>query len=100
MLSAALAIKRFAINDGVTVTTNRTVRLHNKLAGMATQYRASERQDMADAEWQYYAVAPEFTLSPGAGLKRVYLQVRRHSTVNGATLESVSPIVKDSIRLN
>lgn len=97
--SAGLAVSRFAINEGAAETAGRTVKLHNKLTGMATQYRASESQDLEGVDWQYYDTAPEFSLSAGAGVKRVYLQVRRHSTVNGATLETLSPVVQDSIRL-
>lgn len=97
--AAGLAVRRFTINKGQKVTDSRTVSLHNSVTGTATQYRASERRDMQGAEWQYYSAAPEFTLSEGTGLKRVYLQVRRHSTVNGATLETVSPVVQDSITL-
>ena len=49
LTSTELAVRRFEINDGVSVTTNRTVRLHNKLSGMATHYRASDREDMEGA---------------------------------------------------
>jgi hypothetical protein len=97
--SVELQVRRFTINKGAKQTDNRTVSLDNSVSGMATQYRASERRDMEGAEWQYYATAPEFTLSEGPGLKRIYLQVRRHSTVNGATLETFSPVVQDTIRL-
>ncbi len=97
--SAVLEIRRFTIDKGAKQTSNRVVSLNNSVSGMATQFRASERRDMEGAEWQYYATAPEFTLSEGPGLKRIYLQVRRHSTVNGATLETLSPVVQDTIRL-
>lgn len=99
LASSGLVVSQFRINAGAAATDSRTIRLNNSLNGMATQYRASERSDMDGAEWQYYAGAPEFMLSSGAGVKRVYLQVRRHSTVNGATLETVSPVVADSIQL-
>lgn len=97
--AGGLHIKQFTINKGASTTSSRTIKLNNKLTGMATQYRASEQADLADSEWQYYAAAPEFTLSSGAGVKQVYLQVRRHATVNGATMETVSPVVRDSIRI-
>jgi hypothetical protein len=99
LTSAGLLVRQFRINAGATSTDNRNVNLNHSLSGAATEYRASERRDMAGAEWQTYAAAPQFTLSEGAGVKRVYLQVRRHSTVNGASLESLSPVVQDSIRL-
>ncbi|MDX1697171.1 MAG: hypothetical protein R3308_02745, partial [Thiohalobacterales bacterium] len=97
--ASGLAIRRYAINNGAREADARTVRLHNSLNGTATHYRASEQRDFAGAEWQAYSAAPEFKLSPGSGLKRVYLQVRRHSTVNGATLETLSPTVQDTIRV-
>jgi hypothetical protein len=99
MISTGLVVSQFRINTGAPVTDSRSIKLNNSLNGIATQYRASERRDMAGAEWKNYASAPEFMLGPGAGLKRVYLQVRRHTTINGATLETVSPVVQDSIRL-
>ena len=99
LTSPGLLVRQFRINAGAASTDNRNVNLNHTLSGAATEYRASERRDMEGAEWQTYAAAPQFTLSEGAGVKRVYLQVRRHSTVNGATLESLSPVVQDSIRL-
>ena len=94
-----LAVRQFRINAGAPATNSRNIKLNHSISGVATEYRASERRDMSGAEWKSYAGAPEFTLSEGPGMKRVYLQVRRHSTVNGATLESLSPVVQDSIRL-
>ena len=97
--SSGLVVRRYAINNGAREADSRTVRLHNRLNGVATHYRASEQRDFTDAKWELYAAVPEFTLSPGPGLKRVYLQVRRHSTVDGATLETLSPVVQDTIRV-
>ena len=99
LASSGLKVRQFRINAGASATDSRTITLNHRLSGAATEYRASERRDMAGAEWQSYADAPEFTLSEGTGVKRVYLQVRRHSTVNGASLESLSPVVQDTIRL-
>lgn len=94
-----LAVRSFRINQGAAVTTTRKVNLHNRLRGQATQYRASERSDFSDTDWRYYSTAPDYMLSAGTGRKVVYLQVRRHATVNGATLETVSPVVRDTIIL-
>lgn len=99
LTSSGLLVRQFRINAGASLTDSRNVNLNHSLSGAATEYRASERRDMAGAEWQTYAAAPQFTLSEGAGVKRVYLQARRHSKVNGASLESLSPVVQDSIRL-
>ena len=97
--AAGLMIRGYAINNGAREADGQTVRLHNRLNGTATHYRASEQRDFAGAEWQPYTAAPEFKLSTGAGLKRVYLQVRRASTADGATLETLSPVVQDTIRV-
>ena len=95
----SMAISEFAVNKGEPVTNKRKVKLNNSLTGEATQYRASEGQDFDDAKWRNYAAAPDFKLSRGAGVKVIYLQVRRHATVDGGTLETVSPVVSDTITL-
>jgi hypothetical protein len=75
------------------------VTLDNVVSGRPTQYRASERADFKDADWQDYTSAPVFQLSEGPGKKSVYFQVRRYATLNGANLETLSPVRKDSIVL-
>lgn len=94
-----LSIHRFALNNGMAVTANRTVTLNNQANSQATQYRASERADFSAANWQDYAAAPAFQLSPGPGIKLVYFQVRRNVTAGGADIETLSPVVRDSITL-
>ena len=98
-VASGLDVSRFAINNGAANTAQRTVTLENRVAGEPTQYRASERADMLDAQWQDYSGAAAFELSAGAGRKIVYFQVRRHATINGADREVVSPVVRDSISL-
>ena len=73
--------------------------LDANISGAPTQYRASELADFGDAEWLDYKASPGFMLSAGAGKKTVYYQVRRHSTQNGAVLETVAPVSIDSITL-
>jgi hypothetical protein len=97
--AAGLRIDRFVINSGAAVTTSRDVNLDGMISGAPTQYRASEQADFGDAEWLDFKDSPGFTLSPGAGKKTVYYQVRRHSTLNGAVLETVAPVSIDSIIL-
>jgi hypothetical protein len=97
--AGGLEISRFAINNGATKTGQREVTLDNRVAGEPTQYRASERADLLDAQWQDYSGKATFELSAGAGNKVVYFQVRRHATINGANLEVLSPVVRDSIGL-
>jgi len=98
--ASGLDVSRFAINNGAPKTGQRAVTLDNKVAGEPTQYRASERADMLDAQWQAYSGKAAFELSAGAGNKVVYFQVRRHATINGADLEVLSPVVRDSISLS
>jgi hypothetical protein len=98
--TSGLDVSRFAIDNGASKTGQRSVALDNRVAGEPTQYRASERADLLDAEWQAYSERPVFELSEGNGNKIVYFQVRRHATINGADLEVLSPVVHDSIRLS
>ena len=98
--ASGLDVTRFAINDGAPKTGQRAVTLYSRVVGEPTQYRASERADLLDAQWQAYSGKAAFELSDGAGNKVVYFQVRRHATINGADLEVLSPVVRDSIRLS
>jgi hypothetical protein len=96
---AALRVDRFVINNGAAATASRGVTLDGMISGAPTQYRASEQADFGDAKWLEFKASPGFMLSSGAGKKTVYYQVRRHSTVNGAVLETVTPVSIDSIVL-
>ena len=95
-----LVVSRFSLDNGKGSTADGTVTLNNTVKGTVTQYRASERADFSGAEWQDYSKAPSFTLSAGPGKKLVYFQVRRHANVNGAVIETLSPVQRDSITLN
>lgn len=95
----ALRVDRFVINKGAAVTTGRGVTLDGLTSGAPTQYRASEQPDFGDAQWLDFKVSPGFMLSSGAGKKTVYYQVRRHTKLNGAVIEVVTPVSSDSIIL-
>jgi hypothetical protein len=97
--SGGLQVLRFALNGGAGKTASRRVTLDHSLSGPVTQYRASEKSDFSDTDWQAYTAAPSFELSTGDGKKRVYFQVRRHSSANGAVVESLSPVVSAAIVL-
>lgn len=97
--AASLRIRGFAINGGAAVTSTRGVTLDSRISGVPTQYRASEQADFGDAKWQDFKASAGFMLSPGAGKKTIYFQVRRHSTLDGAVLETLAPAVADSIML-
>lgn len=94
-----LSVSRFSLNKGAASAATGQVTLDNAVQGQPTQYRASERADFRGAEWRDYSTAPVFNLAAGAGSKTVYFQVRRHATLNGAKLETLSPVRQDSIRL-
>jgi hypothetical protein len=95
--TGSLYVNRFAINNGMAVATGNRVSLNNSISGQPTHYRASERADFQGAEWMAWSAAPEFQLSAGPGKKLVYFQVRRHATINGADIETRSPVVRGTI---
>lgn len=95
--AAGLQVKYLKINGGATITASRYVFLNHALDGHPTHYRASENSDFSGARWQSYIAKPAFELSQGSGRKVVYLQVRRYSKVNGADIQTLSPVVRDSI---
>ena len=96
---SGIAVSRFAMSNGAAVATTRNVTLNNTVSGKPTQYRASESSNFKDTDWQAYAKAPVFQLSGGPGRKTVYFQVRRHATLGGGNLETLSPVRKDTIQL-
>jgi hypothetical protein len=97
--ASALQVGYLNINSGAAITTSRYVFLNHVLEGNPTEYRASESPDFNGARWQAYIPEPAFELSPGTGRKVVYFQVRRHSMINGADIQTLSPVVRDSINV-
>lgn len=95
-----LSVLDFQLDGGDVRTRNRTVRLNFRALGGATHYRASESQDFAHAQWQPLRATPTFELSPGAGIKRVYLQLRKLRQSEGLSLETRSDVVSDTIELS
>jgi len=90
---SVLKVTSFKINNGNVNTTSRSVILNNTVKGIATEYRASDRQTFVGADWKPYSSSPRFTLSDGNGTKTVYFQVRD-------SLKTVSNIARDAISLN
>jgi hypothetical protein len=95
----SLQITGFSIDNGAAASTDRQVHLDHRVSGHPNEYRASESRDFSNAQWQPYSSQPVFTLSPGDGKKTVYFQVRRYSEINGADIQTLSPVVRDSIVL-
>ena len=99
VVTGELQISDFSINKGATASSGRRVRLDYHVNGTPNEYRASENADFSTAEWQPYSAQPIFELSPGNGKKTVYFQVRRYSKINRADIQTLSPVVHDSIAL-
>lgn len=97
--SDTIRLSQFRINKGVAVTATPHVFLNHEAGGIPTHYRASEHPDFTGTDWQTYTAEPGFELSPGNGRKVVYFQVRRFSEMNGADIEVLSPVVRDSITM-
>ncbi|MDM8007792.1 MAG: thrombospondin type 3 repeat-containing protein [Phycisphaerae bacterium] len=95
-VNAAAVLNTFAINNGATSTTSRTVTLNNSCSNSPTQYLASESSSFTGATWQTYAAAPSFTLSTGNGTKTVYFKVKNaagESSVKNDPIELSQPVV-------
>jgi hypothetical protein len=72
-----LGIKSFKLNEGSDFTEQSVVSISNEIVGgNPTEYIISENEDFADAIWMPYSSAFDFTLSPDAGIKRIYFKVR------------------------
>lgn len=92
-----LAITEFRIDAGARRTARGAVQLNLRANGAPTHFRASESSDFAHARWQPLSGTPRFELSPGPGLKRVYVQVRKLRQSEGLSLETQSDVVSDTI---
>ena len=90
---SVLKVTSFKINNGNVNTTSRSVILNNTVKGIASEYRASDRQTFVGADWKPYSSSPRFTLSDSNGAQTVYFQVRD-------SLKRVSNIARDTISLN
>jgi hypothetical protein len=97
--TGGLQISEFSINEGATTVPDREVHLDHRVSGHPSEYRAGEDRDISTAPWQRYSARPVFVLSPGNGKKTVYFQVRRYSKIDGADIQTLSPIVHDTIIL-
>lgn len=98
--SGGVTVRDFRINHGAASTASAVVQLDFAASGAPNEYRASENPDFAGASWQrYQGRAPGFHLSPGAGRKTVYLQVRRLRAAGHSHLEITSNVARASIVL-
>jgi hypothetical protein len=94
-----LQISDFSIDEGAATSPDREVHLDHRASGHPSEYRAGENRELSTASWQPYSAQPVFVLSPGNGRKTVYFQVRRYSKIDGADIQTLSPVVHDTIIL-
>jgi hypothetical protein len=70
-----------------------------RASGPVNQIRISEHGDFHDTDWQDYRPDIAVPLSGGAGLKHLYVQVRRATVAQGASIEVLSPVKEVSYRV-
>jgi hypothetical protein len=68
-----------------------------RTSGPANQARISEQPDLAGADWQELQQPMPYELS-GAGVRQIYVQVRRVVQSQGATIEVISPVERAEYR--
>jgi hypothetical protein len=99
----SLAVTAFTINNGDKVCSLRAVTLDHATSSSASHFMASENSKFLGAAWQTYATAPDFTLSPGNGMKTVYFKAKcglLESKAVPASISLVEPPVVTSFSLN
>ncbi len=69
-------IGAFTINNHVSATISRNVKLQSTCRPEATQYMASESPDFSGAVWRTYSPVASFDLSLAKEMKTVYFKVR------------------------
>lgn len=90
--SLAPRVSFFALDNAMASTTRRSVTLENRCTNSPTHYMASEDAAFTGAEWQTYATAPPFVLSPGNGAKTVFFRAKNEF--------GESAVVSDTILLD
>lgn len=70
-----------------------------RASGSVNQIRVSEHADFHDTDWQDYRPEVAVPLSGGEGLKHLYVQVRRATVAQGASIEVLSPVKEVSYRV-
>lgn len=96
----SLTVDAVRIRADINAQVPAGVLVSARVSGPANQIRISEQADFKGAQWQPYAPSVPFTLSAGSGLKQLYVQVRRVSEVQGASIEVISPAKEVRYRVN
>ncbi len=87
-----------AVNIRRDINVENGVLVSVAASGSINQIRVSEQADLGSVGWQPYKSAMPYTLSAGAGGKRLFVQVRRASEVQGASIAVESPVKQVNYR--
>lgn len=90
-VAAGLVINAVKVRRDINVENGVLVSV--AASGNINQIRISEQPDLGGVTWQAYKSAVPFTLSGSEGRKQLYVQVRRASEVQGASI-AVESLVK------
>lgn len=82
-------LKITRLDLAVTAQKSAAVQIRTQVQGDAGQIRVSSLPDFSDTGWQPYKTAINYT--PGSA-RQLYVQVRRYTEIQGATLQSLSPV--------
>jgi hypothetical protein len=98
--AASLTVDAVRVRTDINAQAPDSVLVSARVSGPANQIRISEQADFKGAGWLSYEPSVPFTLSAGKGVKQLYIQVRRVSEVQGASIEVVSPVKTIQYRVN
>ena len=90
--AASLTVDAVRVRSDINAQAPNGVLVSARVSGPANQIRISEQADFKGAGWLSYEPSVPVTLSAGKGVKQLYIQVRRVSEVQGASIEVVSPV--------
>ena len=88
-----------AVNVRRDINVENGVLVSVAASGKINQIRVSEQDDLSAVAWQPYKSAVPYTLSAGTGGKRLFVQVRRASEVQGASISVESPVKQVNYRV-
>jgi len=98
--AAGLVVDAVRIRADIHAHAPAGVLVSARISGPANQIRISEQPDFKGVAWRAYQPSLPFTLSSAKGMKQLYVQVRRVSSVKGATIEELSAVKAVRYQLN
>jgi len=90
-VSPALEITALSVSRARAEGNGNRVFVSLEVSGRANQLRISDQPDFSGVQWQPFESPVAYQLSEGAGMKRIYVQVRRLAQTQGGSIEVVSP---------